>query len=54
MLDRDSFLIIPPRPIDSYQLAISQDQLRKIALLFLTLPGAVALLGLLVHWVRQS
>ncbi len=54
MLDRDSFLVIPPRPIDSYQLAISQDQLRKIALLFLTLPGAVALLGLLVHWIRQS
>lgn len=54
MLDRDSYLVIPPRPIDSYQLAVSQDQLNKIALLFLSLPAAIALIGLLVHWVRQS
>ena len=54
MLDRDNFLVIPPRPIESYQLAISQEQLRKTALLFLTVPGALALLGFLVHWVRQS
>jgi len=54
MLDRDSYLIIPPRPIESYQLAISQDQLRTIALLFMALPGAIALIGILVHWIRQS
>ncbi|MGA1205467.1 MAG: GldG family protein [Opitutales bacterium] len=54
MLDRNSFLIIPPRPIESYQLAISRDQLRQIGLLFFSVPGALALMGLLVHWVRQS
>ncbi len=54
MLDRDSYLVIPPRPIDSYQLAVSQEQLNHIALLFLSLPASIALIGFLVYWVRQS
>lgn len=54
MLERDNFLIIPPRPIESYQLVISRDQLNKVGLLFLAVPGALALLGFLVHWIRQS
>ncbi|MGC9449839.1 MAG: GldG family protein [Oceanipulchritudo sp.] len=54
MLDRDRFLIIPPRPVDSYKLALSRDQLQQLGLLFLIVPGSVAVMGLLVHWIRIS
>jgi ABC-type uncharacterized transport system involved in gliding motility auxiliary subunit len=54
MLDRDRFLVIPPRPVDTYQLAISSDQLQQLGLLFLAVPGALAVLGLIVHWIRNS
>lgn len=54
MLDRDKMLVIPPRPVDSYQAAISQVELRKIALLFLCVPAAIALLGFIVNWIRKS
>jgi hypothetical protein len=53
MLDRDQMLAIPPRPIDSYQLTVSQAQLRHIALAFLLVPGAVALFGIAVTWMRK-
>lgn len=54
MLDRDRMLVIPPRPVSTYQLSISQAQLKKIGFLFLTVPGSLAFCGLLVYWVRQS
>ena len=54
ILDRDRLLVIPPRTLESYQLAVSQDQLSKIGLLFLCVPGSLALLGFLVHWIRKS
>ena len=54
MLEKDQLLIIPPRPVETYQLVISQDQLRRVGLLFLAVPGVVALLGFVVYWVRQS
>ncbi|HSH08985.1 MAG TPA: hypothetical protein VK995_01260, partial [Oceanipulchritudo sp.] len=54
MLDRDRMLIIPPRPVDTYKLAISKDQLDKIGFLFLSVPGVLILLGFGVYWIRQS
>lgn len=54
MIDRDRMLLIPPKPVDTYQLSLSQGQLKQIALLFLLVPGAFALLGGLVYWVRQA
>ena len=54
MLDRDRFLVIPPRPVDSYQLVLSEEQLKRIGLLFLIVPGCLALLGLFIHWIRIS
>ena len=48
-VDRDTQLHFPPRPIERFQLSLSQEQLGKLRLgLLFALPGAVGLLGLLV------
>jgi hypothetical protein len=54
-VDRDRYLNVPPRPIERFQLALSAGELLKLryALLF-ALPGAAALLGLVVYWTRRS
>lgn len=54
LLDREQLLSIPPRPLESYQLALSQAQSSHIARLFLSVPAAVTLLGFIVYWVRRS
>jgi hypothetical protein len=54
-VDRDPQLAIPPRPIERYQLVMSQQQLLRLRYsLLLGVPGVVALLGLLVYWTRRS
>jgi ABC-type uncharacterized transport system len=53
-VDRDTQLHFPPRPIEHFQLSLSQEQLAKLRLgLLFALPGAVGLLGLLVFWTRR-
>lgn len=53
--DSDTELNIPIRPIERYQLTLSQDELSRLRLgLLLIVPGAVALLGLLVYWTRRN
>jgi hypothetical protein len=53
-VDRDTQLHFPPRPIERFQLSLSQEQLGKLRLgLLFALPGAVGLLGLLVYWTRR-
>jgi ABC-type uncharacterized transport system involved in gliding motility auxiliary subunit len=54
MLDRDRMLVIPPRPVDTYKLSLSQGQMRQIGLLFLIVPGSLAICGFLISWIRQS
>lgn len=54
LLDRDRMLVIPPRPVETYQLTMSQSQLKNTGLLFLIVPGSIAVFGFLVYWVRQS
>lgn len=54
LLDRQQRLAIPPRPIQTFQLAASQQQLQALALLFCLVPSAVAFFGLLVHWIRRT
>ncbi len=54
LLDRERLLAIPPRPAETYQIVLSQVQLRQLAMAFLLVPGAVALLGFLVLWIRQT
>ena len=54
-VDKDAQLNIPPRPLEHFQLTLSQTELAKmrLALLF-GVPGAVALFGLLVYWMRRN
>lgn len=53
--ERDVDLNIPARPIERFQLALSQEELARLRLgLLLVVPGAVALLGLIVYWTRRS
>jgi ABC-type uncharacterized transport system involved in gliding motility auxiliary subunit len=54
LLDRDRLLTIPPRQFETYRLSFSQEQLRRIGVLFLLVPASLALCGFLVHWIRQS
>ncbi|MBL9207484.1 MAG: GldG family protein [Opitutaceae bacterium] len=52
--DRDTQLNIPPRPIERFQLSLSQDELSRLRYsLLLGVPGAAALLGLIVYWTRR-
>jgi ABC-type uncharacterized transport system involved in gliding motility auxiliary subunit len=54
-LDRDTQLNIPARPIERFQLTLSQQDLSRLRYsLLLALPGAAALLGLLVYWTRRT
>jgi hypothetical protein len=54
LVDRDTQLNIAARPIENFQLALSAQQLLRLryCLLFV-LPGAVALLGVVVYWTRR-
>jgi len=53
--DRDTEVNIPARPIERFQLTLSAEELYRLRLgLLLLVPGAVALLGLIVYWTRRS
>ena len=52
---RDTQLNIPARPIERFQLSLSQEELVRLRLgLFFIVPGLAALLGLLVYWTRRN
>lgn len=53
LLDRDQSLALPPRPIEKYQVVLSQADLQRLGWLYLTVPGVVGLLGLLLLWIRK-
>lgn len=54
-VDRDTQSNIPARPIERFQLALSQEELIRLRLgLLLFVPGAVGLLGLFVYWTRRN
>lgn len=54
-VDRDAQLNIPPRPLEHFQLTLSQTELAKLRLaLLFGVPGAVGILGLLVYWMRRN
>ncbi len=54
-VDRDTQLNTPARPIERFQLSLSAGELTKLRYsLLLALPGAAALLGLIVYWTRRS
>lgn len=54
-VERDAQLNIPARPIQQFQLSLSQDELLRLRLgLLLLVPGAVAAVGLIVFWTRRN
>jgi len=53
LLNRDQFLAIPPRPVDSYRLTASRGELKELALYFLLVPGTVGLVGFIFYWLRR-
>jgi hypothetical protein len=54
LVDRDTQLQLPPRPVEKFQLSLTTAQLGRLRLtLLLALPAATALLGLLVYWNRR-
>jgi hypothetical protein len=54
LVDRDTQLNVAAKPIEKFQLALSQQELLRLrySLLF-ALPAAFALLGLIVYWTRR-
>ncbi len=54
LVDRDAQLNLAPRPIERFQLSLSSAQLGRLRLtLLFALPGAAAIIGLLVYWNRR-
>lgn len=54
-IERDRQLSVPARPIQRFQLAISAADLNRLNYtLWFALPGAVALLGIVVYWTRRK
>ncbi|MBI2814238.1 MAG: ABC transporter, partial [Opitutae bacterium] len=54
-VERDTQLNIPARPIERFQLSLSQEELGRLRLgLFFIVPGLVALLGTFVYWTRRN
>jgi ABC-type uncharacterized transport system involved in gliding motility auxiliary subunit len=52
-LDRNSLLNIATRPLESYQVVMSERDLNRILIYYAILPGATALLGLLIYLIRR-
>jgi ABC-type uncharacterized transport system involved in gliding motility auxiliary subunit len=54
-VDRDTQLNIPARPIERFQLSLSQEEIGHLRLgLFLVVPLLVALLGFIVYLTRRN
>lgn len=54
LVDRDTQLQIPARPVESFQLSLASAQLARLRLaLVFGLPAVAAALGLLVYWARR-
>lgn len=55
MADRDRELNIPARPLERFQLSLSARELANLRYsLMFAVPGAAALLGVIVYWTRRS
>ncbi len=52
-LDRSNLLNIPTRPLESYQLVMSRNDLQRLLIYFGALPGAVAAFGLIIFFIRR-
>lgn len=54
-VDRDTQVNIPARPIERFQLALSEEELTRLRFgLLLGVPGLAALFGLIIWWTRRN
>ena len=53
VLDRNNMLNIPSRPLQNYQIIMSNQELKRLILYFAIVPGIIALLGFAVHLLRR-
>lgn len=53
-LDREQLLAIQPRPVEEYHLLLSRQELTQLSLVLLILPGAVAICGIMIYWIRKN
>ena len=53
LLNRTSMLNIPSRPLQSYQLIMSDQELKHLLYWFTLVPGLAAVLGLTIHLIRR-
>ncbi len=53
MLDKDSRLNVPPRPVATFRLALVKDDYTRLGLYFMLLPACVGLMGVVVFWIRR-
>ncbi len=52
---RDSMVNIPPRPIETVQVVLSREATNQLRLSLLAFfPGAVALCGVVIYWIRRK
>lgn len=53
--DRDVDFNVPVRPIEKFQLTLTQQQIQRLRYsLIFALPGLAAVLGLIVYWTRRN
>ncbi len=52
-LDRNNMLNIPSRPLQNYQIIMSEQELKRLILYFAIVPGITALFGFAVHLLRR-
>ncbi len=52
-LDRNNMLNIPSRPLQNYQIIMSEQELKRLLIFFAIVPGITALLGFTVHLLRR-
>lgn len=52
-LSKNSLLNIATRPLESYQVVMSEQGLKRLLLYYATIPGATALFGLMIFLIRR-
>ena len=53
-LDREQLLAIQPRPVEKFHLLLSRQELTQLSLVLLSLPGVVAIFGIIIYWIRKN
>lgn len=52
-LSKNNLLNIATRPLENYQIVMSEKGLKRLLLYYATIPGATALFGLMIFLIRR-